>query len=571
MLTAMRTHSHHQRNLCSLALVAAGLAGLGGCAIFDPAPSIPAYGAGGRAQLFDGMGNHTRTITTSSPEAQAYFNQGLTWVYAFNHDEAVRAFTKAAELDPKCAMAWWGVSYAQGPNYNDAIMSPKRSQAAWDALQEAQARIDNTTPLERALVEALALRYENPPPKDRERLDRAYSDAMARIWEQHQDDSDVGTIYAESLMVQYPWLLYTPDRQPSREATHDIVATLERVLEVDPNNPGANHLYIHAVEPSADPQRAVPAADRLSSLVPGSGHLRHMPSHIYAQLGMWERSIEQNALALASDDRYRELSPGLGIQTGYMTHNTHMLAFSAMMVGREEQAMAAARKMWDDMPGFAMRFLAPFFDPWMCSIYDVQKRFGRWDAILAEPKPPGYLPVTTAVWRAHRAIAYAARQEFEKAERERVAFRRAMKNIPETLEAEMFGFTMKFLLVSELFIGGEIALQKGEWEQAATLLEEAAIIEDALGYGEPPMWLQPVRHTLGAVYLKGGRYADSERVYRDDLAKWPNNGWSLYGLSRALELQGKTAEADTVRQLYDKVWAGADAQITTSCKCIPKL
>jgi tetratricopeptide (TPR) repeat protein len=539
-----------------------------GCAALRPAPA--AYGVSGETRLFENMGSHARTITTASPEAQEYFNQGVNWLYSFNHDEAVRAFTKATELDPDCAMAWWGVSYAQGPNYNDPIMNPNRNAAAWSALQKAQARIDNTTPVERALIEALAHRYEDPAPKKRKHLNKAFADAMARVWANHQSDSDVGTFYAESLMVQYPWKLYTSDGEPAREDTHTIVKVLEQVLAADPNNPGANHLYIHAIEPSNDKERALPAADRLSELVPGSGHLRHMPSHIYVQIGMWERSIEQNAMAMESDDHYRSLTPDPGMQYGYMTHNSHMLAFSAMMIGREREAMAAARDMWDDLPSAVIRFAGAFFDPWMCSIYDVQKRFGRWDALLAEPAPPKSLPVTTAVWRAHRAIAYAAKKDFKNARREQKAFRAAMKAVPVNPMWNTYGTALKFLLVSELFIEGEIALQKGEWEEAASLLEEAVVIEDTLGYGEPPMWLQPVRHTLGAVYLKNGQYADAERVYREDLKKWRGNGWSLYGLSRALEEQGKTEEAQAVKRDYERAWTRAEEPIKTSCKCIPK-
>lgn len=541
-----------------------------GCSAMQTVTVPPEYGALGKAQIFADMGSHTREITTDSPEAQEYFNQGLNWLYAFNHDEAVRSFTRAAELDPDCAMAWWGVAYAQGPNYNDPVMTEKRSAAAWTALQNALRRIDDELPAERALIEALAQRYDDPAPEDRKPLEKAFSDAMATVWAQHSDDSDIGTFYAESLMVQHPWKLYTNDREPAREDTLVLVSVLEKVLALDPDNPGANHLYIHAVEPSVDKERAVSAADRLSDLVPGSGHLRHMPSHIYVQVGMWERSIEQNAKAMRADDKYRALAPYPGMQHGYMTHNSHMLAFSAMMIGRERVATEAARQMWDDLTDEVMQEAAPYFDPWMCSIYDVQKRFGRWDDLIASPAPPEYLPVTTAVWRAHRAVAYAAKKDFESAEREQRAFRSAMKAVPETPLWGTYGTALKFLLVSELFIAGEIALQKGDWEEAAGLLEEAVAIEDTLGYGEPPMWLQPVRHTLGAVYLKVARYADAERVYREDLAKWRENGWSLFGLSRALEEQGKTKEALAARQDYERVWSGAEKMIATSCKCIPR-
>jgi len=559
----------------SLGLLIVALSGCASTQDAAPAPDAsagagpPAYGTVGSPQLFEGMGPHARTVTTNSAEAQRYFDQGLNWLFAFNHDEAVRSFTRAAELDPDCAMAWWGIAYAQGPNYNDPMMPESRSEAAWEALQMAIARLDDETPAERALVEALSHRYANPAPEDRAHLEVAFAEAMADVWARFPDDSDVGTFYAESLMVQHPWELYTPDGKSARADTDAAVAVLEHVLEMDPSNPGANHLYIHAIEPSDDKGRAIPAADRLSDMVPGSGHLQHMPSHIYVQVGMWERSIEQNTKAMAQDDDYRGYAPDQGMQHGYMTHNAHMLAFSAMMIGREADAMNAARDMWTDMPLEALQMIAPFFDPWMCSVYDVQKRFGRWDDLLAEPGPPEFLPVTTAVWRAHRAIAYAAKKDFENAELEQMAFRSAMRAIPETPQWETYGTAMKFLLVSELFIEGEIALQKDKWEEAAKLLEQAAIIEDTLGYGEPPLWLQPVRHTLGAVYLKAGRYADAERVYRDDLAKWPGNGWSLFGLARALEEQGRTVEAQGARRQYERAWAGAEEPISTSCKCIP--
>ncbi len=536
----------------------------------DMMAAMPAYGAGGTPQLFDGMGPHPRRVTTESTEANEYFAQGLTWVYSFNHDEAVLAFTKCTELDPSCAMGWWGISLAQGPNYNDPMMNANRSAAAWEALQRALDELDNEAPVERALVEALEARYAETPPKERDELDAAFADAMADVWKRFPNDTDVGTIYAESMMVLTPWELYECDRTPAHERTETIVATLDRVLELEPNHAGANHLMIHAVEPSADPSRGLPAADRLSDLVPGSGHMQHMPSHIYVQTGMWDRSIEQNTKAMEQDDRYRALAPNQGIQHMYMTHNSHMLAFSAMMVGREAQALDAANQQWTDMDDETLEAAALFFDPWMCSKYDVMKRFGRWDDLLDSPEPPAFLPVTKTVWHAHRAIAYAAKKDFEKAEEEYDAFCAARIAIPTPPIPDLAQTTRDFLDVSNLFIKAEIALQKEDWERAARLLEAAAILEDDLGYGEPPMWLQPVRHTLGAVYLEAGQPANAERAYREDLAKWPENGWSLFGLSRALEAQGRTEEAASIRERFDTVWANADAPITSSCLCLPE-
>jgi tetratricopeptide (TPR) repeat protein len=553
------------RRLASFALLLAVVT-LGGCA--STGKNYLAV-ASPKAQMFEGMGTHGRTITTSSPEAQAYFNQGMAWMYAFNHDEAIRSFARAADLDPECAMAWWGIALCEGPNYNDPVLTKERSVAAWRALREALARIDNTTPLERALIEALSTRYTRSHKKDRTGLEQAYADAMAEVWAAYPDDSDVGTLYAEAMMVQRPWKLYSAEGEPEGD-TPEIVATLERVLELDPANPGANHLYIHAVEPSNEPELGIAAADRLCDQVPGAGHLNHMPSHIYVQVGQWDKSIEQNAKAMTADDLYRTLSPDQMIQHMYMVHNAHMLAYSAMMVGREAEAMAAARSMWDNLPGELLEGVGPYIDLWMTSVYDVQKRFGRWDDILAEPQPPEYLPITTAIWRAHRAVAYAAKHDFAGAEREQEAFLQAKEAIPEE---SVFGGdpSHRILEVSELFIAGEIALQKGEWDNAAESLEQAVEVEDTLSYGEPPQWLQPTRHTLGAVYLLAGRNEEAERVYREDLDIWLGNGWSLYGLSRALEAQGKTAEAAEVEEQYRTTWAKADEPTTTSCKCIPSI
>lgn len=520
-----------------------------------------------RAQVFDGMGAHIRTMTTDSAEAQEYFGQGIAWMYAFNHDEAIRSFARAAVLDPKSAMPWWGIAICEGPNYNDPVMTEERSAAAWGALQEARARMEGASDLEVALIEALSARYANPWPEDRSHLEQAYAEAMAKVWSAYPDDTDVGTLYAESMMVQRPWMLYSAAGEPEGD-THLIVDVLERAMTLDPGNPGANHLYIHAMEPSQTPGRAIPAANRLRSQVPGAGHLDHMPSHIYIQVGMWDESIRANTAALKADARYRELSPDQGIQHMYMVHNAHMLAYSAMMVGREQEAMDAARLMWTSVPEEVLEGVGAYIDLWMTSVYDVQKRFGRWDAILAEPAPPKYLPITTAVWRAHRAIAFAAKHQFDEAESEYRRFLLAQADMPEE---SVFGSdpVRRILKVSDLFIAGEIALQKGEWDAAASLLERAVEVEISLAYGEPPQWLQPTRHTLGAVYLAASRYEDAESVYRADLDKWAENGWSLYGLNRALQGQGKWEEAKAVELRFRRAWARADESTSSSCLCLP--
>ncbi len=293
-----------------------------------------------------------------------------------------------------------------------------------------------------------------------------------------------------------------------------------------------------------------------------------MPSHIYVKTGHWQEAITQNEKAMAADLAYLKKSPNQGLQYLYIVHNAHMLAYASMMSGREQEAMAAAREMWKRIPEPALREVGPVFDLWMCSVYDVQKRFGRWDELLAEPAPPEYLPVTVAVWRAHRAIAYAAKKDFPSARKELDEFRQAKASLPED-HMVLLDSAHTLLEISDLFIRGEILLQQEKWDQAAALLEQAIEIEDGLTYGEPPQWLQPVRHTLGAVYLKAGKSAKAAATYRADLQRWPNNGWSLFGLARALEMQGDQETAKEYLEQYQRAWAKADAPIKTSCKCIP--
>ena len=515
--------------------------------------------------MFEGMGNHTRKISTNSESAQAYFNQALTWAFAFNHDEAIRSLMLAAQQDPECPMTWWGIAYCEGPNYNSPI-TPERSKAAFYAIENAKSRIENASEVERALIEALSKRYTFPAAEDRKPLDQAYAAAMGEVWKAYPQDADVGTLYAESLMMLRPWELYSTDGKPV-EDTDKIVSTLESVLQLQPDHPGANHLYVHAMEPSQTPERALKAAHALDNLIPASGHLLHMPSHIYVRTGLWNEAIEQNVKALEADQKYLKLSPKQGMQIVYMIHNSHMLAYAAMMSGREKEAMSAARHMWEQTPDEIMTSMGPFFDRWMCSVYDVQKRFGRWDEIIAEPAPPETLPVTTAIWRAHRAIAFAAKKDFTNAEIEYTKFRNARAAIPLAV-LEMGGMDDRFLQVSDLFIRGEIALQKEKWTLATELLTDAAAIESTLAYGEPPQWLQPIRHTLGAVYLATNQYAKAEQCYREDLEKWPNNGWSLFGLSKALKGLGKTKAAEEAFANYERNWAKADDPISTSCKCL---
>ena len=517
---------------------------------------------------FEGMGRHERPVTTSSATAQTYFNQGLVWAYAFNHDEAIRSFKAATLLDPDCAVAWWGIALCHGPHIGNPSVPPDRAEAAWEALQKAVALQDRATPAERALIRALSSRYADSPPEDRRPLDEAYAKAMGEVWPDHPGDSDIGTLYAEAMMDLRPWDLWTKDGEP-QTGTEEILAVLEAVLRLDPNHPGANHLYIHAVEASPHPERAAAAADRLRELVPVSGHLVHMPSHVDVLTGRWKEAATQNERAIAADRAYREISPRQGFYRLYMIHNHHMLSFASMMEGRSDVAIRSAREVVGSVPEDYRRREAALVDPYMGAVYDALKRFGRWDEILAEPAPPSYLPITTALWRFNRGLAYAAKGEVANAKKEKAEFQKAAGNVPK--DAVMaINPAQRILQIAEHFLNGEIAFRGGDIDESAAELRRAIALEDDLQYMEPPEWVQPVRHTLGAVLLSAGRHQEAEAVYREDLAQWPDNGWSLYGLSRCARARGATAEAESYETRFRKVWSRADTSIGSSCLCVPK-
>lgn len=538
-----------------------------------------AYGVGGSPQLFADMGDYTRPITTNSAKAQRYFDQGLKFIYGFNHDEAVRSFTAATELDPGCAMAWWGIAYAQGPNYNASRMNVAREAAAWDAIQQALAQLDDETPAEHALIHASAKRYSEPyiadetlseeeqkkaqadANKAKGQRKAAFADAMAHVLKQFPSDPDIATLYADALMVKTPWNLHNPDGTPKRDETLTLISIIEHAMKIDPDHPGATHLYIHAVEASSDKERAIPAADALSTAVLFSGHLTHMPSHLYVQVGMWDRAVEQNLLAIEADAKYLKQSPAQYRMHGYIAHNGHMLAFAGMMSGRERDAMRGAEFARASIPDDLMDTMGKRYDLAFCAKFDVLKRFGRWDAILAEEAPPAILSRTTAVWRTCRAVAYAAKKDFENAKLEHAEFKKLLEKKKND----------SFMKLNDKFIAAEIALHQEDWDTAIKLLEEAVPLEDKARYSEPPTYLQPIRHTLGAVYFRAGRYADAERVYKVDLKKWPGNGWSLYGLAHSLNRQGKTGQADQAFAAHEAAWKNADNPLKTTCECIPKL
>lgn len=546
---------------------------IAGCQRSEPVTTPPEPTAANRtaadrvAPQFAGIGPHHRAVSTKSADAQKYFDQGLTWTFGFNHDEAIRSFETAAHHDPRLAMAWWGVALCYGPHINFPMLPEDKAKAAWSALTRAQQLKPHASPVEQALIDALAARYANPAPADRAPLDQAYAAAMQKVYEKFPDDADVAVLYAEAMMDLQPWDMWTNDGKPKGK-TPEIVAVLQKVLEKHPTHPGATHYYIHAVEASPDAARALASADALRDLVAISGHLRHMPSHIYVRTGKWPEAVEANRKAIAADVEYRRLSPKQNFYMAYMQHNQGFLAFACMMLGRSEEAIAAAHDAVTTLPAEWVKENATVIDGYLAVHTDALKRFGKWDELLALPEPPKHLPFTTAMWRGNRTVALAAKGKIGEAVAEREKFVQAVKNLPQDSMAQMNPAHTVLKLATHV-VDGEIAYAKRDYSTAIEQLKTAVTLEDNLRYIEPPDWMVPARHTLGAVYLDANQPAEAERVYREDLARWPKNGWSLLGLSKALEKQGKQAEADQARQEYQTAWKLSDFKPHASCMCAP--
>jgi tetratricopeptide (TPR) repeat protein len=511
--------------------------------------------------LFDNLGTLHHPISTSSPKAQQYFDQGLRLVFAFNHEEAINSFKEAARLDPKAAMPYWGIALALGPNIN-LPMSAEAGKHAYEAMQKARALASNATPEERAYIDALAVRYTAEPQETREQLDAAYADAMGKVWARYPNDADAGALYAEAMMDQQPWDYWTSDGQPKGNATQ-IVATLERTLELNPNHPGACHYYIHAVEASSNPKRALPCARRLPDLAPGAGHLVHMPGHIYLRLGMYQEAVERNVHAAAVDHDYLEHRKLTGVYpVGYYPHNVHFLWTALSMEGRSKEAMKTARDLQQLVP-WDMAAKVPALEDFAPTVLFTLVRFGKWDEVLTVPKPPAELVYTNVVWHYARGMAFAAMKRPDEAQQELKALTGLVGSIPE--DRVMGGSRVVDLAkIAEGVLAGEIAARQGRYEQAIENLKAAAEVEDRLRYYEPPLWHIPVRHSLGAVLLQAGRPAEAERVYREDLMHHPHNGWALFGLKKSLEAEQKQAEAKAVGQEFQQAWARADVQLPAS-------
>jgi len=462
------------------------------------------------------------------------------------------------------------VAMACGPHINYPLVPREAAEVAWKEVGLARAHAANASPVERALIEAVARRYADPPPENRAPLDSAYADAMRAAWKAHPKDPDVGVFFAEALMNLRPWDQWTPAGQP-QPGTEEVLATLDAVLELAPKHPFANHLYIHAVEASPHPERALEAAKRLLKLQPGLAHNVHMPSHIDIRTGRWQDAIAANEAAVAADARYRAtFGEPRGFLPVYVAHNRHMLAYAAMMTGQRELALTHMRAM---VAGLTPEFLEEFGfagEAFLAMPDEVMVRFGMWDELIAQPDQPENRPFSHAFRKAARAIAHAALGDTTAARREQAAFLEAAKRVPPDFYAAGNNLSVDVLGVVAPMVEGEILVREGRVEEGIARLRDAVRREDLFRYDEPPGWLIPVRHTLGAALFNAGRYAEAEQVYRDDLARLPGDGWALYGLAQSLARQDKGGrERKDVEARFKKAWARADTKLTSSCLCQP--
>jgi tetratricopeptide (TPR) repeat protein len=518
--------------------------------------------------LYDNLGSHHHEITTSSPEAQTYFDQGMRLSYAFNHGEAIRAFKQAIALDASCAMCYWGVAFALGPNINAPITEPAATEA-YQAIEQAKQLAGNATERERAYIDALAKRYVADPRAPRPPLDAAYAEAMRALARRFPDDLDAATLFAQSLMDTSPWNYWNVDGTP-RELTAEVVAALESVLKRQPDHAGAIHFYIHAVEASPNPGRAEAPADRLAALMPGAGHIVHMPAHIYLRTGRYRDASVSNQAATRVDEAYfagNRAPDNMTYDIGYYPHNIHFFVTSAAMEGRRADALKAAGEVRAKMHGDMLR------DPGMGGMVQhfhltplfVQLRFQMWTEILADAAPPADVPYMRAMWYAGRGMALAARGELAGAERERAALAELMDQ-PElkTLFISSVNTAHGIVSIAHQLLVADIARARGLMKETREHLAAAVALEDGLTYMEPPDWPIPVRQLQGAALLELGRAGEAEAAFTADLQKYPENGWSLSGLHASLERQGRKAEAGPVQARLDRAWSGADTLLAAA-------
>ncbi len=520
------------------------------------------------APLFDGMGDFHRPITTSNPYAQKYFDQGMVLAFGFNHAESIRSFRAAQALDPSCAMCFWGEAMATGPNINvtskgRAVMSDADRQAAFAAITRAQALAGTATPEEQALITAMAARYNGDPSTSREPLDIAYAEALGEYVQANPGDDDVAAMYAEAWMNTMPWDYWSADGAPKPD-TVKVIESLEGIIDRSPEHPLALHLYIHAVEASQNPGRAEDEADRLANLVPGSGHLVHMPAHIYWRVGRYDDAAKANITAASVDEDYIAQCNAQGFYPAlYYPHNIHFLWAAASMSGQQDMAIEAGQKVADNvhMEQIEQFPTVEFFKtiPLLSLV-----QFGQWEDILAAEQPPESLDYSNAIWHYARGVAAARTGATDMAIQERGGLA-ALKDSVQISFLDTSDYPASVLLgIADALLQGEIAMAEGNPEQAIPHFAAAVAAQDSLPYMEPPFWYYPTRQSLGEAYVAAGEFAEAEAVYKKDLEDYPRNGWSMSGLVKALESQDKPEEAAAVQEKFDIVWRHSGVELDGS-------
>lgn len=512
--------------------------------------------------LYDGLSKYHRSVTTESKEAQAYFDQGLALYYGFNHEAAILSFQQAIAFDSSCVMAWWGQAISSGPNINNPDMDEKAKKAAWETFMKAREKLESASPVEHALITALSERYTWPAPDDRKSLDLAYAEAMGETFAAFPDDIDVAVLYADALMNLRPWDLWTSEGVP-QPGTHEIMAVLESVLEKQADHPGACHFYIHTMEASPFPEKALPAANVLRNRMPGAGHLVHMPSHIDIRIGAYEDAIIANTKAIMADSIWE---PAGGFYTIYRAHNYHFLAYAAMFDGQKELALSASEDLIDQIPLELVRAYPDFLDGFIAVPTHVMVRFGMWEELINQARPPEDFYLTTAFWHYGRTVAYAASGQVNKATEEYKALLNAYENVPDSrLIGNNPGKTV--LDIGILMAKGELEYRKGNYDEAFSLLRQAVQKDDDLRYDEPWGWMMPIRHALGALLAEQGLYEEAEEVFNADLLLHPNNGWALRGLVSCYHQSEQHQKAMITEKLFVESWSRSDISLKAACFC----
>ncbi len=557
-----RREPKNARLACAIGLsIAVSMIGLSPITVSADPHTFHPVAEAERIPLFTDLGTLHVPISTAAPLAQQYFDQGLRLVFAFNHEEAINSFREAMRLDSRAAMPHWGIALALGPNIN-LPMGDSQGKQAFEAIQSALRLMGQATQQEQSYIRALATRYSDSPDGSRAELDAAYAVAMKTLWQEYPQDATAGTLYAEALMNLQPWDYWTIEGRPKGHA-EEIVKTLERAMAVSPDHPGACHYYIHAVESSSKPERALACAERLAELAPGAGHLVHMPAHIYLRLGLYEKAAEHNVHAVAVDREYLSHRSLSGIYpAGYYPHNVHFLWAALTMQGRSREALEAAHDL-ETLVSWEQARHEPALEEFTPTLTFALVRFGKWEELLVRLKPPPELAYTTIIWHYGRGVALAAEQRFDEARREHQNLVGAVSRLPENRTVGVVP-VVQLAKIAERVVAGEIAAREGRLDDAIKALEEGTVLEDAVRYYEPPLWHIPVRHSLGAVLLEAGRAVDAERIYRQDLKQHPHNGWALLGLEESLKAQHRDAEAADIHKKFKEAWASADITLAAS-------